>query len=86
MRRLTLVLTIVAVLTLASISIALADTGTPMGECPDNSELHQMHEEGGGEMHHHIGSDADQNSDGFLCMKHVGKDGNNHVHVDNNVP
>lgn len=86
MRRLTFVLTIVTVLVFASIGTALADAGTPIGGCPDNFELHQMHEEGGGETHHHIGNDADQNGDGFLCMKHVGAAGANHVHIDNNVP
>jgi hypothetical protein len=29
---------------------------------------------------------VDRNGDGFLCVKHVGKNGNNHVHKDNNVP
>jgi hypothetical protein len=35
-------------------------------------------------MHHHIGNDADQNGDGYLCMKMAAND--NHVHIDNNVP
>ena len=30
--------------------------------------------------------DADQNGDGFICGKHVGKDGKVHVHTDNNLP
>ena len=85
MRQITTVLAIVAVLILASVSVALADTGVPVGGCPDLFELHQMHMDEGDGMHHHIGDDADQNGDGFLCMKHVGVDGHNHVHVDNAV-
>lgn len=87
MHRLLLVLTIVAALTLAVGGIALADHGAPAGGCPDGFKLHHMHMmEDGEHMHHHIGNDADQNRDGYLCMKHGGQDGNNHVHIDNNVP
>lgn len=87
MRRLLFALIMVAALTLAFGGLALADHGAPVGGCPDGFELHHIHVMDGDEhMHHHIGNDADQNGDGYLCMKHVGADGNNHVHIDNNVP
>ncbi len=85
MRQITTVLAIVAVLILASVSVAQADTGVPVGGCPDLFELHQMDMHEGDEMHPHIGNDVDLNGDGYLCMKHVGVDGHNHVHVDNAV-
>ncbi len=87
MRNLLFVFTLVAILSLVFGGVALAEPGTPAGGCPDSFDLHAMHMMGDGEhMHHHIGNDADQNGDGYLCMKHVGKDGKNHVHVDNTVP
>jgi hypothetical protein len=80
---------LIAMLLVLSIAItAFAENGDPVGGCPGSFELHQMmdHDHEGEHMHHHIGNDKDQNGDGYLCMKHVGKDGNNHVHIDNNVP
>jgi len=35
--------------------------------------------------HKHVGTDADLNGDGYICMKPVTPDGKIHVHVDNNV-
>ena len=87
MRQLLLALLLVTLLTLTAGGTALAQHGDPIGGCPDSFELHHMHPMGDGtHMHHHIGNDADQNGDDFLCMKYVGKNGNNHVHIDNNVP
>ena len=80
---------LIAMLLVFSIAFtAFAEESAPAGGCPDSFELHQMmnHDHEGEHMHHHIGNDKDQNGDGYLCMKHVGKDGNNHVHIDNNVP
>ena len=36
------------------------------------------------EGHKHVGNDRDQSGDGYVCVKHAGKDGNTHVHADNN--
>ncbi len=80
---------IVVMLLMVFSTIAVAQEAEPIGGCPDNFHLHQMMDHGdghSGHMHHHIGNDKDQNGDGYLCVKHVGKDGNNHVHIDNNVP
>lgn len=80
---------LIAMLLVFSVAVtAFADVAVPTGECPNSFELHHMmaHDHDGEHMHHHIGNDKDQNGDGYLCMKHVGADGNNHVHVDNYVP
>jgi len=61
---------------------ALADG--PTGPCPPGFELHMAHEH---DEHHtghlHAGTDADQNGDGFICVKHVTPDEKVHVHIDN---
>ncbi len=36
--------------------------------------------------HRHVGTDADKNGDGYICMKPVTPSGKIHVHVDNNLP
>jgi hypothetical protein len=36
--------------------------------------------------HQHVGTDADLNADGYICMMPVTSDGQIHVHVDNNLP
>jgi hypothetical protein len=66
-------------------STALAD-GTPVGGCPPGFMLHMGHEHDEHEGEHfHAGTDADQNGDGYICVKHVTPSGNIHVHIDNNV-
>lgn len=57
----------------------------PIGECPNGFHLHAAMEHHDGEAHHHAGTDADQNGDGWICARHVSADGTVHVHVDNNV-
>ncbi len=82
-------LIIVILLMLLLSTTALAQDAEPVGGCPDSFHLHNAMDHGDGHadhMHHHIGNDKDQNGDGYLCVKHVGKDGKNHVHIDNNVP
>jgi len=56
----------------------------PIGSCAAGFTLmmvmdHDHH-------HQHVGTDADQNGDGFICMKPVTPDGKIHVHVDNSLP
>jgi hypothetical protein len=36
--------------------------------------------------HMHVGTDADLNGDGWICMKPVTPTEKVHVHVDNNLP
>jgi hypothetical protein len=64
---------------------ALADA-TVTGPCPPDFMLHMAHEH---DEHHtghlHAGTDADQNGDGFICVRHLLPDESIHVHIDNNV-
>ena len=57
----------------------------PSGSCAPGFTLEMAMEH---DMHHHqhAGTDADQNGDGYICMKHVTSDEKIHVHVDNNFP
>ena len=57
----------------------------PAGSCPPGFMLEEVmpHNE---HHHQHVGTSADQNGDGFVCMKHVTLDGSIHVHVDNRLP
>ncbi len=58
--------------------------GEPAGGCAPGFTLMTAMEHD--EHHHkHVGTDADQNGDGYICMKPVTPDGKIHVHVDNNV-
>jgi hypothetical protein len=69
------------------ISMFLTSTVLADGNCPPGFMLHMAHEH---DEHHtghlHAGTDADQNGDGFICVKHVTASGNIHVHIDNNLP
>ena len=57
----------------------------PQGSCPlvftlETAMVHDNHH------HRHVGTDADKNGDGYICMKSVTPSGKIHVHVDNNLP
>ena len=59
--------------------------GDPVGSCATGFTLmmameHDEHE------HQHVGTDADLNGDGWICMKHVTPLEKIHLHVDNNLP
>ena len=59
--------------------------GEPTGSCAPNFTLvmamdHDDHH------HKHVGTDADLNGDGYICMQPVTPDGKIHIHVDNNLP
>jgi len=45
-----------------------------------------MHHDDHEHEHRHAGTSADQNGDGFVCMKPGTPDESIHVHIDNNVP
>lgn len=56
---------------------------------PGFDHAHQVgadgtHDDSGHGDHKHVGNDKDQNGDGWVCVKHAGKDGKVHVHADNN--
>ena len=59
--------------------------GEPIGSCTPGFTLmtameHDEHE------HQHVGTEADLNGDGWICMKHLTPTEKIHLHVDNNLP
>ncbi len=62
----------------------------PIETCPPSFDhMHRVHADGSHSdhehpPHRHVGNDQDQNGDGWVCVKHTGKDGSVHVHTDNN--
>ena len=87
MKKILLVSLVVLLLSVALIAVVAADED-PQGDCPPNWHLHMLsdHNHGDHGDHHHIDNDSDHNGDGYICGKHVGNGGKNHVHIDNNVP
>ena len=83
-RNVILLFTLVLALTLLTNSAAFAAGGS---NCPTGFtlEMHMQHEDHEHE-HVHVGTSADENGDGYICMKPVTPDGSIHVHTDNNVP
>jgi len=59
--------------------------GEPTGGCAPSFTL-EMAMEHDNHHHRHVGTDADKNGDGYICMKPVTPSGKIHVHVDNNLP
>ena len=57
----------------------------PAGGCAPGFtlEMAMIHDD---HYHRHVGTDADKNGDGYICMKPVTPTGKIHVHVDNNLP
>ena len=59
--------------------------GEPIGSCAPGFTLmmamdHDLHH------HQHVGTDADRNGDGWICMKHLTPTEKIHLHIDNNLP
>lgn len=73
---------LVSLLTIFTSSVAIAASGSncPPGFSPEEVMDHEHHH------HQHVGTSADQNGDGQVCMKHVTPDESIHVHVDNHLP
>jgi hypothetical protein len=57
----------------------------PSGRCAPGFTL-EMAMDHDNHHHSHVGTDADKNGDGYICMKPVTPSGKIHVHVDNNLP
>ena len=55
------------------------------GNCPPGFHLEAVMHDHDPE-HKHVGTSADQNGDGYICVKHVTPSGSIHVHIDNNLP
>ena len=79
-RKFVFLLTLLALLFTLTSTVAFAAGG----DCPPGFTLHEHmdHEE---HPHQHVGTSADLNRDGDICVKHVTPDGSIHVHIDNNV-
>jgi hypothetical protein len=62
-------------------------TALAEGSCPRGFHLEAVmpdHEHD--PDHKHVGTSADRNGDGLICVKHVTPGGSIHVHIDNNLP
>ena len=83
-KKIVFALLLVIVLSLFAIPVAFA-MGEPSGSCALGFTLEMVMEH---DDHHyqHVGNDADQNGDGYICMMPVTPSGKIHVHVDNNLP
>ena len=59
--------------------------GKPSGSCAPGFtlEMAMVHDN---HHHKHVGTDADLNGDGYICVKPVTPSGNIHVHIDNYLP
>ena len=59
--------------------------GEPVGSCAPGFMLMMAmdHDE---HHHQHVGTDADLNGDGWICMKHLTPTETIHLHIDNNLP
>lgn len=79
-----LFVTVLASILLMSTVFAVGAQG---GSCPPGFSLHMAHEHD--DEHHtghpHVGTDADQNGDGYICVKHLTSSVEAHVHIDNAV-
>ena len=87
MKKLLASLIVLAIFATLLTTVAFAHTGEPIGGCPDGFHIVDItHHDHGEHMHKHVGNAKDQNGDDYLCVKHVGVDGDIHLHIDNNVP
>ncbi len=81
-----LVFALLLVIFLAQFAVAPAFAASaPVGGCPTGFtlEMAMVHDA----MHHkHAGTSADQNGDGYICMKPVTPSSHIHVHIDNILP
>lgn len=88
MKRGLIVLVLALVLVMAFSALPVGASGE-QGSCPTGWHEHPVgHHDDSGEHHgehRHVGTDADQNGDGLICVKHVGPNGSIHVHTDNNA-
>ena len=83
-KKLIFALLLVVLLSQFAVSTVFA-AGEPTGSCAPGFTL-MMAMEHDEHHHQHVGTDADLNADGYICMKPVTPGGKIHVHVDNNLP
>jgi hypothetical protein len=81
-----LIFTLLLVMFLSQFEVSTVfAAGEPTGNCAPGFTL-EMAMEHDNHQHQHVGTDADKNGDGYICMKPVTPSGKIHVHVDNNLP
>jgi hypothetical protein len=77
---------LVTVLVSLFLALTVFTAGAQAGDCQPDFMLHMAHEH---DEHHaghmHVGTDADRNGDGYICVKHVTPFEKIHVHIDNNL-
>jgi len=83
-RKLVFVLLLVVLLSQFAVPTVFA-ANEPAGVCAPGFTL-EMAMEHDNHHHRHVGTSADKNGDGYICMKPVTPSGKIHVHVDNNLP
>jgi len=83
-RKLVFALLLVILLSQFAVPTVFA-AGDPAGDCPPpfKLEMAMQHDD---HHHRHVGTSADQNGDGHICVKPVTPSGKIHVHVDNDLP
>jgi len=77
-----LVLLLTPFTTLVTFAAQVRGSNCPTGFTLEVATDHDGHEP----LHRRVGTSADQNGDGYICMKPVTPDETIHVHIDNNVP
>ena len=85
-RKVVFLLIMVLLLTpfMTSVTFAAPERG---GNCPTGFTLEMaMDHDDHQHPHRHVGTSADQNGDGYICMKPVTPGETIHVHIDNNIP
>lgn len=76
---------LLAMLLAIALSQLMAPAAFAAGSCPPGFTLvPAMHH--ADHHHQHVGTSADQNGDGSICVKHITPNQMIHVHVDNNLP
>ena len=75
---------LVVLLSQFAVSTAFA-AGEPAGSCAPGFTL-MMAMEHDEHKYQHVGTKADLNGDGWICMKHLTPTEKIHLHVDNNLP
>ena len=85
-KKLVFALILVVLLSQFAVSITFA-AGEPAGSCPPGFTLEMAMEHDDHQHHHqHVGTEADLNGDGYICVRPVTPSGGIHVHTDNNLP
>ena len=86
MKKLLATMLLIFLLSTLVFSAAQAEMSGVDGTCPPpfHAEMAHDHDEHHGD-HLHVGTKADLNGDGWICVFHAPPDGQVHVHIDNNL-